>query len=204
MSRPYLALSALSLLFFVITAGSFTSLGVVLPEMVVQLHWDWSQAGLGYTVLGVACGLASLAPALVIRRLGVRGVAVPRRCADGGGTDGVRARCDHRALSAGRGVARRRLRAAGHHPRHLRPVAPVQAPVGGVRGLFHRWGARRGGRAAALYFGQERGARLAWLLDRAGHPHPRRRLARRRPVQRPRRRGRRPPPTRTRRRRAGA
>ncbi len=72
MTRPYLALGALSLLFFVITAGSFTSLGVVLPEMVVALHWDWSQAGLGYTVLGVACGLASLAPALVIRRLGVR------------------------------------------------------------------------------------------------------------------------------------
>jgi len=71
-TRPYLALAALSLLFFVITAGSFTSLGVVLPEMVVALHWDWSQAGLGYTVLGVACGLASLAPAVVIRRLGVR------------------------------------------------------------------------------------------------------------------------------------
>jgi MFS transporter, OFA family, oxalate/formate antiporter len=72
MTRPYLALAALSLLFFVITAGSFTSLGVVLPEMVTALHWDWSQAGLGYTVLGVACGLASLGPALVIRRLGVR------------------------------------------------------------------------------------------------------------------------------------
>src|ERR1700761_4470166 len=70
--RPYLALAALSLLFFVITAGSFTALGVVLPEMVAELHWDWSQAGLGYTVLGVACGLASLAPALVIRRLGIR------------------------------------------------------------------------------------------------------------------------------------
>jgi MFS family permease len=72
MTRPYLALAALSLLFFVITAGSFTSLGVVLPEMVTTLHWDWSQAGLGYSVLGVACGLASLAPAWVIRRLGVR------------------------------------------------------------------------------------------------------------------------------------
>ncbi len=72
MTRSYLALGALSLLFFVITAGSFTSLGVVLPDMVNALHWDWSQAGLGYTVLGVACGLASLAPALVIRRLGVR------------------------------------------------------------------------------------------------------------------------------------
>ena len=72
MTRPILALASLSLLFFVITAASFTSLGVVLPEMVTALHWPWSQAGLGYSVLGVACGLASLAPALVIRRLGVR------------------------------------------------------------------------------------------------------------------------------------
>lgn len=69
--RPYLALAALSLLFFVITAGSFTSLGVVLPEMVTGLGWSWTEAGLGYTVLGVSCGLASLAPALVIRRTGV-------------------------------------------------------------------------------------------------------------------------------------
>lgn len=71
-NRPYLALGALSVLFFVITAGSFTSLGVVLPEMVGALHWRWEEAGLGYTVLGVACGLASLAPTVVIRRLGVR------------------------------------------------------------------------------------------------------------------------------------
>ena len=70
--RPYLALGSLSLLFFVITAASFISLGVVLPDMVSALHWDWSRAGLGYSVLGVACGLASLAPAWVIRRLGVR------------------------------------------------------------------------------------------------------------------------------------
>jgi len=71
-SRPYLVLGALSLLFFVITAGSFTALGVVLPQMVADLHWSWKQAGLGYTVLGVACGLASLAPTFVIRKLGVR------------------------------------------------------------------------------------------------------------------------------------
>lgn len=70
--RAKLALAALSLLFFILTAGTFTSLGVVLPDMVAALHWDWSRAGLGYTVLGVACGLASYAPTLVIRHLGVR------------------------------------------------------------------------------------------------------------------------------------
>jgi cyanate permease len=66
------ALAALSALFFLITAGTFTSLGVVLPDMVRALHWDWSAAGLGFTLLGLATGLASYAPALVVRRLGVR------------------------------------------------------------------------------------------------------------------------------------
>lgn len=40
--------------------------------MVAELGWSWSAAGLGFTVLAVACGLASLAPTLVIRALGVR------------------------------------------------------------------------------------------------------------------------------------
>ena len=47
--RANAALAALSLLFFILTAGTFTSLGVVLPDMVAALHWDWSRAGLGYT-----------------------------------------------------------------------------------------------------------------------------------------------------------
>lgn len=70
--RAWLALAALSLLFFHITAATFTSLGVVLPTMVGELHWSWSEAGLGYTLLAVACGLASLAPAVIIRALGAR------------------------------------------------------------------------------------------------------------------------------------
>ena len=70
--RAWLALAGLSLLFFQITASTFTSLGVVLPAMVADLGWSWSTAGLGFTVLAVACGLASLAPTLVIRALGVR------------------------------------------------------------------------------------------------------------------------------------
>ena len=70
--RAWAALAALSLLFLAITAATFTSLGVVLPAMVTELRWSWSDAGLGFTLLAVACGLASLAPALVIRTLGAR------------------------------------------------------------------------------------------------------------------------------------
>jgi MFS family permease len=66
------ALASLSALFFLITAGTFTSLGVALPAMVKALHWDWSQAGLGFTLLGLSTGLASLAPTVVVRRAGVR------------------------------------------------------------------------------------------------------------------------------------
>jgi len=66
------ALFALGALFFMITAGTFTSLGVVLPDMVQVLSWDWADAGLGFTLLGVSCGLASYTPTLMIRRIGVR------------------------------------------------------------------------------------------------------------------------------------
>src|SRR5580658_10323366 len=41
--------------------------------MVKAMNWNWQQAGLGYTLLGVACGLGSLFPAILIRRIGVRG-----------------------------------------------------------------------------------------------------------------------------------
>jgi MFS family permease len=65
--------SAVSLVFFVIAAGAFSSLGVALPAMVGELGWNWTEAGLGYTLLGLACGLASPLPAVLIRRIGVRG-----------------------------------------------------------------------------------------------------------------------------------
>ena len=68
----WLAFASLSLIYFVVSAGAFSSLGVALPAMVRELGWNWSDAGLGYTLLGVACGLASPLPALLIRRIGVR------------------------------------------------------------------------------------------------------------------------------------
>ncbi|MDR3511629.1 MAG: MFS transporter [Caulobacteraceae bacterium] len=73
LSHPWVTFASLSLLFFWVSAGTFSSLGVVLPAMVRELHWNWTEAGMGYTVLGVACGLASFAPAVLIRRIGVRG-----------------------------------------------------------------------------------------------------------------------------------
>lgn len=65
--------SAMSLVFFVVSAGSFSSLGVVLPAMVKELGWSWTEAGLGYTFLGITCGLGTFVPAILIRRIGVRG-----------------------------------------------------------------------------------------------------------------------------------
>ena len=70
---PWIPFLALSLLFFLVSAGTFSSLGVVLPAMVDEMKWSWTEAGLGYTLLGVACGLSSLAPAVFIRKVGVRG-----------------------------------------------------------------------------------------------------------------------------------
>jgi MFS family permease len=70
---PWITFTSLSLIFFVVSAGAFSSLGVVLPAMVAEMHWSWTQAGFGFTLLGLACGLASFIPAMLIRRIGVRG-----------------------------------------------------------------------------------------------------------------------------------
>ena len=69
---PWFVLLAFSAMFFLVTAGTFTSLGVVLPDMVRDLGWDWTAAGLGFTLLGVSCGLSSYPPAFMIRKFGVR------------------------------------------------------------------------------------------------------------------------------------
>jgi len=65
-------LALLSAIYFMITAATFTSLGVVLPDMIKEMQWSWSSAGLGFTLLGLACGLSSYLPAIFIRRVGVR------------------------------------------------------------------------------------------------------------------------------------
>ena len=69
---PWVVLGAFSVLFFLATGFTFTSLGVVLPEMVTDLGWSWSTAGLGFTLLGLAAGLSSWPPSVTIRRLGLK------------------------------------------------------------------------------------------------------------------------------------
>ncbi len=70
--RAWLTLGCVSLLFFLVTALTFSSLGVVLPAMVGEMGWSWGEAGMGFTLLGIFCGITSTIPATMIRRLGVR------------------------------------------------------------------------------------------------------------------------------------
>ena len=72
--RSWSALAAFSILLFLITASTFSSLGVVLPAMVKDQGWNWTEAGLGFTLLGACCGASSYVPAYLIRRIGVRAV----------------------------------------------------------------------------------------------------------------------------------
>jgi MFS family permease len=70
--RPWLLLSVFSLVGFLITASTFSSLGVVLPDMIKEEHWGWGEAGIGFTILGASCGFSSFIPMVLIRRFGVR------------------------------------------------------------------------------------------------------------------------------------
>jgi MFS family permease len=68
----WITLAALSVLLFLISASVFGSLGVVLPYMVKDEKWSWGLAGLGYALMGGACGGSSWIPAMSIRRIGAR------------------------------------------------------------------------------------------------------------------------------------
>lgn len=70
--RAWLTLSLMSTLYFIITAATFGSLGLALPAMVTELHWSWTAAGFGFTLLGFLCGISSAVPAGLVRRFGVR------------------------------------------------------------------------------------------------------------------------------------
>ena len=62
--------AVLSLIFFHITAATFASLGVVLPAMIAELGWTWTQAGFGFTALALFTGLFSPVAAESLKRLG--------------------------------------------------------------------------------------------------------------------------------------
>lgn len=68
----WVLLGLVSLVFCVITGGTFSSLGVLLPAMIEELGWSWTQAGLGFTVVALFTGLSSTLPAFTIGRFGLR------------------------------------------------------------------------------------------------------------------------------------
>jgi MFS transporter, OFA family, oxalate/formate antiporter len=74
--RAWITLAAMSAVFFLITATTFSSLGVALPAMIADLKWSWGGAGSGFSLLGVAAGITAGIPAALIRRFGVRATLV--------------------------------------------------------------------------------------------------------------------------------
>lgn len=67
----HLALAAaLGAVFFLITATTFASLGVILPAMIAEFRWGWGTAGLGFTMLALATGVFSPIAAASLGRLG--------------------------------------------------------------------------------------------------------------------------------------
>jgi len=71
-TRRWWVLAAVSLMFFFVTGSTFTSLGIVLFTMAGELHWSMAEAGASFSVLGIACCLASPLPAPLLRRFGGR------------------------------------------------------------------------------------------------------------------------------------
>lgn len=70
--QAVLGFAAVAVSFFFINATTFTSLGVALYAMSSALHWSQAEAGFSYTLLGLACGLASPLPMLLVLRAGGR------------------------------------------------------------------------------------------------------------------------------------
>ncbi len=70
--RRWGTFAIVSAIFFHITGSTFTSLGVVLPYMIRELSWSWTNAGLGFTLLALLTGLASTLPTWMLRNFGIK------------------------------------------------------------------------------------------------------------------------------------
>ena len=70
--RSWMKFALVSLIFFQITAATFTSLGVALPFMIEELAWSWSSAGLGFSVLSFMVGITGRVPSWTLRKFGTR------------------------------------------------------------------------------------------------------------------------------------
>ncbi len=64
--------AVISAIFFLISGATFSSLGIVLPFMIEELSWTWSQAGTGFSLFALTVGLASTVPAWTLRHFGIK------------------------------------------------------------------------------------------------------------------------------------
>jgi MFS family permease len=76
MRYQWSTLGAISLVFFFLNAATFASLGVVLYTMIADLHWSQTAAGFSFSLLGIACGVASPLPAILMKRISCRVIIV--------------------------------------------------------------------------------------------------------------------------------
>ncbi|WP_414902408.1 CynX/NimT family MFS transporter [Sphingomonas flavalba] len=65
--------AVISLFFFLITAATFSSLGIVLPFMIDDLGWTRLEAGTGFSLLALMVGIAAPVPAYLLRKIGPKG-----------------------------------------------------------------------------------------------------------------------------------
>lgn len=72
MTRGAMIVATVSLGFFFVTATTFTSLGYLLYTMVAELGWSQAAAGGSFALLGLACGLGSPLPAVLMKAVGTR------------------------------------------------------------------------------------------------------------------------------------
>ncbi len=70
--QSWMKFALVSLIFFQITAATFTSLGVALPFMIKDLAWSLSSAGLGFSILSFMVGIAGRIPSWTLRKFGIR------------------------------------------------------------------------------------------------------------------------------------
>ena len=70
--HKWMVFAAVSVAFCFLNLATFTSLGVVLFTMAGELHWSMTEAFFSFSLLGIACGLSSPLPAVLLRRFGGR------------------------------------------------------------------------------------------------------------------------------------
>ena len=71
-TKRWCLFAIVSLFFFLIVGSTYGSLGVILPSMLDDLGWNWTQAGAGFTIMALMTGISALIPAWVVRRFSIK------------------------------------------------------------------------------------------------------------------------------------